>query len=144
MLVTLGFDPGSKVPRHTAAAPVGAGSGFGVPENGPGDARERPYTSSAKPVARPSEKTDATTNADFFDGISPARVLACLSPTGCITGNGGEAAAARVATHRETARSMLTRCASGSGTVRVEVNRRRVRLSLLSKQNSGILIVIPD
>jgi len=35
-------------------------------------------------------------------------VLACLSPTGCITGNGGEAAAARVATHRETARSMLT------------------------------------
>ena len=66
-----------------AAAPVGAGSGFGVPENGPGDARERPYTSSAKPVARPSEMTDATTNADFFDGISPARVLACLSPTGC-------------------------------------------------------------
>ena len=84
MLVTLGFDPGSKVPRHTAAAPVGAGSGFGVPEGGSGGARERPYRSSAKPVAMPTP--EATTKEEMLDifffpaGISPARVLACLSP----------------------------------------------------------------
>ena len=85
MVVTRGFDPGSKVPRHTAAAPVGAGSDFGVPEEGSGGARERPYRSIAKPVARPVAKTEATTAADLLDiflGISPAGVLASLSPTG--------------------------------------------------------------
>ena len=73
------------MPRHTAAAPVGAGSGFGDPEEGSGGARERPYRSSAKPVAMPTPN-EATTKEEMLDifffpaGISPARVLASLSP----------------------------------------------------------------